>query len=273
MIVSVLARLSRHPMKQAFVILVSFFLLSDVSAQSMPTVNGRRLSAELLNQTLTANIAQGQADTPELRQVILEEMINREILAQEAQRKKLDQTKEATLRLEQLRQSLLIDLALTDYFEKNPISEAALKAEYQRQIELLGSTGPLQQYRLRLAVFETEAKAREAIRRVRDGASLEEIATKESTDKSRTNGGLLEWLLPNQLLPAVSNVIVNLSKGAVTAAPIQTPSGWNVVRVEEIRPFKVPSYEESVEQLRASLIQQRRLAYINELRKSAKITR
>lgn len=239
----------------------------------MPTVNGKRLSADLLNQTVAANVAQGQPDTPELRQVILEEMINREILAQDAQRKKLDQTKEAALRLEQLRQSLLIDLALTDYFEKNPISESALKAEYQRQIEMLGSTGSLQQYRLRLAVFDTEIKARDAIRRVRDGASLEEIAKKESIDQSKANGGLLEWLLPNQLLPGVSNVIVNLSKGGVTAAPIQTPSGWNVLRVEDTRPFKVPNYEESVEQLRASLIQQRRLAYINELRKSAKIVR
>ena len=258
---------------RAAVSIVCAVFVSIASAQTMPTVNGKRLSADLLNQTVAANVAQGQPDTPELRQVILEEMINREILAQDAQRKKLDQTKEAALRLEQLRQSLLIDLALTDYFEKNPISESALEAEYQRQIEMLGSTGSLQQYRLRLAVFDTEIKARDAIRRVRDGASLEEIAKKESIDQSKANGGLLEWLLPNQLLPGVSNVIVNLSKGGVTAAPIQTPSGWNVLRVEDTRPFKVPNYEESVEQLRASLIQQRRLAYINELRKSAKIIR
>lgn len=266
-------KLSLSKLTTGFVAFTLALMTSAAMAQTMPTVNGKRLSADLLNQTIAANVAQGQTDSPELRQIILEEMINREVLAQDAQRKKLDQSKEATLRLEQLRQSLLVDLALADYFEKNPITEAALKAEYKRQTEAMGSMGPLLQYQLRLAVFETEAKARDAIKRIRDGKSFEEIARKESSDASRSNGGLLDWLLPNQLLPAVSNVIVNLSKGGVTAAPIQTNNGWNVVRVEDTRPFKLPKYEESVEQLRASLIQQRRVAYINDLRKAAKITR
>lgn len=260
-------------MKSTIVFVTLAAFASAAFAQAMPTVNGKRLSSELLNQSVSANVAQGQADTPELRNVILEELINREVLAQDAQRKKLDQSKEAQLRIEQARQSVLVDLALADYFSKNPIDDKALRAEYQRQIEMLGTMGPLQQYQLRVGVFETEAQARDAIRRVRDGKSLEEIIRKESTDISRNNGGLLEWFLPNQILPAISNVIVNLPKGGLTAAPIQTPGGWNVVRVEDTRPFTPPKYDEVAEQLRASLIQQRRATYISELRKAAKIQR
>lgn len=253
----------------------TFTLLASGNAhsQSMPSVNGKAISAEVFNQAVSTNISQGQTDSPELRTVILEELINRELLAQDAQKKKLHQSQDGKARLEQARQAVLVDLAFVDYFAKDPITEAALKAEYQRQIELLGSLGPLQQYRLRVAMFETDKQARDALQRIRNGASFEEIVRKESIDASRANGGLLDWLLPNQILPAISNVIVNLSKGSTTAAPIQTPGGWNLVRVEDTRAFTPPRYEESLDQLRASLVQQRRAAYLTELRKAAKIER
>jgi peptidyl-prolyl cis-trans isomerase C len=133
--------------------------------------------------------------------------------------------------------------------------------------------GPLQQYQLRLLVVPTEAQARDAIRQINQGQSMEAWVKDASTDVSRNNGGLMDWLLPNQMLPGIANVVVNLSKGQVTAAPIQTPSGWNVLRVENIRPFVTPKFEESLEQLRASLLQQRRAAYLAQLRASANISR
>ena len=68
-------------------------------------------------------------------------------------------------------------------------------------------------------------------------------------------------------------MVVNLAKGKVTAAPIQTPAGWNVLRVEDVRPFVPPKFEESTNQLRASLVQQRRAAYLTQLREAAKISR
>jgi peptidyl-prolyl cis-trans isomerase C len=133
--------------------------------------------------------------------------------------------------------------------------------------------GPLQQYQLRLLVVPTEAQARDAIRQINQGQSMEAWVKDASTDVSRNNGGLMDWLLPNQMLPGIANVVVNLSKGQVTAAPIQTPSGWNVLRVENIRPFVIPKFEETLEQLRASLVQQRRAAYLAQLRASANISR
>lgn len=236
-------------------------------------VNGAVIAKALVDQTVNANVAQGQPDSPELRQFILEELINRELLAQDAVAKKLDRSDQGQLRLQQARQAVLIDMAVSDYFAKNPIKDSELKAEYARQIEMLGGVGPLTQYQLRLAVLGSETQAREMIQKVRSGASFETLAREQSTDPSKQNGGLLDWLLPTQILPTISTVIVNLGKGAVAAAPIQTPGGWAVVKVEDTRAFTPPKYEDSLEQLRASLIQQRRIGYVNELRKAAKITR
>jgi peptidyl-prolyl cis-trans isomerase C len=242
-------------------------------AANAATVNGQTISSVLLEQVVSANISQGQADSPELRQILLEELINRELVAQDAVKKGLDKTPQAVIQLQQARQAVLVDLAIADYFAKNPINDAALQAEYKRQIDALTALGPLQQYQLRLLVLPTEAQAREAIRNINQGRSMEEIVRKDSTDPTSNNGGLMDWLLPSQLLPVISNVVVNLSKGQVTAAPILTQGGWNVIRVENTRPFVPPKMEESTEQLRASLVQQRRSAYLTQLREAAKISR
>jgi peptidyl-prolyl cis-trans isomerase C len=237
------------------------------------TVNGQAISSALLEQVVNANVSQGQVDSPELRQILLEELISRELVAQDAVKKNLDKTPQAQIQLQQARQAVLVDIAIADYFAKNPINDAALQAEYKRQIDALTALGPLQQYQLRLLVLPTEAQAREAIRNINQGRSMEEMVRKDSTDPSRSNGGLMDWMLPSQLLPVISNVVVNLAKGKVTAAPIQTQAGWNVLRVEDVRPFVPPKLEESTNQLRASLVQQRRAAYLAQLREAAKISR
>ena len=79
-------------------------------------------------------------------------------------------------------------------------------------------------------------------------------------------------VLPSQILPALANVMVNLNKGSVTVAPIQTQNGWHILKVEDKRAFKVPTYEESKDRVRMGLMQKMRNNYLAQLRKDAKIT-
>ena len=237
------------------------------------SVNGKNISQFQLDEVVRTSPSPEQANTPEGRRALLEELISRELVVQDAVKKKLDKPAQAQLQLQQARESVLIDLVVEDYFKKNPIDEAALKAEYRRQIDAFKAVGSTQQYQLRVLVLPTETQAREAMRDINKGQSMEELVRQSSTDPSRANGGLVDWLLPNQMLPMVANVVVNVSKGKLAAAPIQTPNGWNVVRVEDVRNFVPPKFEEATVQLRASLIQQRRAAYLAQLRDAANIQR
>ena len=239
----------------------------------LATVNGKNISQFQLDELVRSSLIPEQANTPEGRRALLEELISRELVAQDAVNQKLDKRAQAEFQLQQARQSVLIDLAVTEYFRKNPIDESALQAEYRRQIDALKAIGSTQQYQLRVLVLPTETAAREAIRDINQGQSMEELVRQSSIDQSRANGGLLDWLLPNQMLPMIANVVVNVSKGKLAAAPIQTPKGWNVVRVEDVRNFVPPKFEDATVQLRASLIQQRRAAYLAQLRDAANIQR
>ena len=235
-------------------------------------VNGVSIPARLMDRNVQANVAQGQSDSPALRAALRDELIARELMTQEAVRRGLDKRRDTEDALQVLRQNVLIDALLQDDLSKTPITEAELKAEYDRQVRVL-SAGDLQQYQLATIVLENEADARAVMAALRSGQSFESQARARSVDASKERGGELGWLLADQMTPAISNVVVNLATGSVAAAPIQVGPFWHVVRLLGKRPYQVPAFEQSRPQLQAALMQNRRLALLKKLQDSARITR
>jgi peptidyl-prolyl cis-trans isomerase C len=170
-----------------------------------------------------------------------------------------------------MRQNLLIELVLNDEFSKNPIIEAELKAEYERQVKALKDTGDLQQYQISTIVLSSETYARSVMASLRAGQAFDGLAKARSMDPSKDKGGELGWFLPDQIAPAISNVVVNLSPGAVSAAPIQVGPYWHVVKLAAKRPYQVPSFDESKNVLQAAVVQNRRSVLIKKLSDAAMV--
>ena len=262
--------LSRKLVISAILMTVGTFSYAQGQATgNAATVNGVGVPETLLIQNVNANLAQGQKDSPELRQVIKNELINREILAQESARLGLEKTPEAQAQFAQVRQTFLVELLLNDLIKQNPIKEADIKAEFDRQML---SMADAQQYKIALIVLPTEDTAKSVLARLRKGESFTKLASELSIDPSKKEGGNVGWVLPGQILPAISNVMVNLNKGSLAAAPIQTPTGWNIIKVEDKRAFKAPSFDEAKNEFRQMLMQKQRFEYVNKLRDAAKVT-
>ena len=234
----------------------------------MATVNGVAIPESLLEQNVRANLAQGQRDTPELRQILREELITREILSQEAAKLGLDKTAEAKTQLAQLRQTLMVELLLNDYAKKNPITDVKIKAEYDRRVEALKNE---QEYKVSLIVTQTEDEAKAILARLNKGESFAKLAEQSSIDPSKARGGEVGWVLPAQILPAISNVLVNLNKGSLAVAPIRTQAGWNIIKLEDKRSYQAPSLNEAKNDIRLALMQQQRGELVKKLRDSAKV--
>ncbi len=248
-------------------------------AQGLPsgtfaTVNGQPLSDALLEVNVRANVAQGQADSPQLRQALQNELIGREVLAQEAQKLKLEQTAEAQTQWQQMQQNFLSNLLLNHYASNNPVTQDQIAAQYQT---FLGDVKGEKQYKLSLIAVPTQERARQIIAELQKaddpGKLFSQIAAEESTDPSKDQNGALDWLLPQQMVPAVGTVVVNLGKGQITAAPLQTRLGWNVVRVDDIRDYTPPAQKDIEGQLRQTAAQQQLSNYIQSLQEKAKIIR
>ena len=79
------------------------------------------------------------------------------------------------------------------------------------------------------------------------------------------------WVLTNQIAPVVGNVVANMAVGTVTLLPIATPEGWQVVRLDGKRKYKVPSFDESKTQLMNAVFANERAEFIQKLVKAANI--
>lgn len=247
---------------------LAFHAHSTEAAKPVATVNGVKIGADVLELLVTNNVAQGGKDTPELRAALKTELVAREVLAQEAKKQKLDQEPSVKAQLSLQQNALLADTLIAKQAPKFNLSEDKLRAEYKRQADLLADA---EEYQISHVVTATEAEAKAVIKAVKDGEAFDKLAREKSTSPSGQKGGSLGWLMGNQINPALFNVIVNLSEGSVTSLPIATPEGWQVIRLDGKRKFKVPSFEDSKQQLINAVFASERAEFVQKLVKAAKI--
>jgi peptidyl-prolyl cis-trans isomerase C len=236
------------------------------------TVNGSPITQGLLNLNIRALVNQGQKDTPELRQAIKEDLINKELIAQEATKQGLANQIDFPDQITQLKQNLLLQAFVEEHFKKDPITDAKMREEYDRQRKLMGEGSNGTQYRLSQILVSNETDALDLIRRIQKGELFGKLAQEYSMDQgSKTQGGSLGWVMPGQVIPAVATAMSALPKGGVTQTPIQTQSGWVILKLDDKRAFKIPSFEETKPQIRQAIVQQYIAETIKNLRSNARI--
>lgn len=236
-------------------------------AQNLAVVNGKPVPSSRAEAMVKQMASQGQQDSPQLRAMVKEELINREILIQEANRLGLGNSPEVKNQLELARQSIVIRALVTNYLEKNPVKDADLKTEYDKFKAQAGD----KEYRARHILVEKEDEAKAIITKVKGGAKFEELAKQSKDPGSAANGGDLDWAAPASYVKPFSDAMVALQKGQVTDTPVKTQFGFHVIKLEDVRAAKIPAFEEVKPQIAESLQQQRLQAYQQELRTKAKI--
>ena len=268
----------KSPMKKIRIILIGLGLafLSQVNFAAdfefVASVNGVPISKGLLELNVKGAITQGQKDSPALRQALKEELINRELISQAAIKDGLEKNIDLPDQITQLKQTLLLQAYLENHFQKNPITDAKLREEYDKQKKLLGDNANAVQYKVSQIILPSEAGALAVIMRVQKGESFSKLAKEISIDNvSKEQGGSIGWILPQQILRPIADVMVNLNKGAISNSPIQIQDGWVIIKVEDKRSIKLPSFEEAKNQLRQALVQQYLADSIKTLRETAKI--
>ena len=237
------------------------------------TVNNTMLTKGLLDLNIKAAVAQGQKNTPELQKALKDELINRELLAQQAERMDLEKGIDLDDQYTQLRQTLLIQALVENHFKDHPITDAQLREEYDRQRKLTGDATSGYQYRVSQIIVANETDALDLISRINKGELFGKLAQQYSiADGAKGNGGQLGWLYPGQLSPELQQLVSKLSKGSIYPTPIQVQGGWAIIKLDDKRTYKLPGFEESKPQLRQAFVQQYLVETVKDLRGRARIT-
>lgn len=243
----------------------------DLPAGVAAVVNGQEISNAVVDQALKANL-RGQPETAEARNAIKRRLIDIALLSQQAHKEGLDRTPEAKSQLLQLQSDFLADLAVTDYIKKNPISDADVQSEYDREVKALGADGLIREYKISDIVVASEADALSALIRIKKGESFDKVARNVSLSPSKAQGGASGWIQANQIPQPMAQLIATLGKGEVSSKPVQIGNGWLILKIDDRRTVKPPTLAEASNPIRTGLIQIKEFEYIAKLRESAKIT-
>jgi len=233
------------------------------SAAAAPATSSKELYPKIyFDYLLKERLAQGQPDTPELRNAIKDELNTRELLVREAKKKGVDKTTDVKNQTELAAQTVLVRAYVADWVKANPIPEAALRKEYDTIKTQMGD----KEYKVRHILVEKEDEAKEVIAELQKGGKFEKLAERSKDTGSKAAGGDLDWNAAGNFVKPFSEAMVKLPKGKFTATPVQTQFGWHVIEVTDIRDAKVPSFEEVKPQLQQRMQGQYLDNYFKELR-------
>ena len=244
------------------------FGAQGVLAQNVAIVNGKAVPKTRL-EALTQQVEKsGRKVSPEMQGQLREEVIAREIFMQEAEKQGISKTADFKAQMELARQTLLIRELFANYEKKNPVTDADMKAEYDKFAVANGG----KEYKASHILVEKEADAKAIVANLKKGAKFEDIAKKESKDPgSAEKGGDLDWANPASYVPEFTEALLKLSKGQTSEEPVKSQFGYHIIRVDDIRAAQLPAFDEVKPQIAKQMQQQKLANFQDELRKKAKI--
>jgi peptidyl-prolyl cis-trans isomerase C len=251
-----------------FVLAAAIAALSAAAgAQNIAVVNGKPVPKSRADLLLSQVSKGGQAVTPEVEAQVKDEVVLREIFMQAAEKAGIPQTADYKAQMELARQSLMIRALFADYAKKNPVTEDAAKAEYEK----FKAAGSGTEYHARHILVENEDQAKALIVKIKAGAKFEDLAKAESKDPgSADKGGDLDWANGNSYVPEFTAALAQLKKGEMTETPVKSQFGYHIIKLEDTRQATFPAFDDVKAQIMQRMEQQKVAEYQGKLKEAAK---
>jgi peptidyl-prolyl cis-trans isomerase C len=251
------------PLLLAFTIAHGPALAATGDDKVLATINGTSLTA--------GDIERYRERRPEqegTQAELLQELINIELLVQDAERSKLDAGEEFKLEMEMTRRAMLAQFAVRNQVDGHPVTEEQMRKVYDEQV---GQSAGKTEYHARHILLANEADAKKVIADLDAGGDFVALAKERSTGPSGPQGGDLGFFEPGQMVPEFSQAAIALEPGTYTKTPVKTQFGWHVILLEETRKIEGPSFEQVKPQIENMLQSMQVREYLEGLRSKAEI--
>ena len=263
-------------LKRAAMILVTGLMISTALAGSrvvaqeekvVATVNGVAIKTGDIEMAAEDLLAQLQSVPPEQRfRFLIEYLVERQLLAQAADKAKIASTDEYKRRLDYYSTKALRDSYFKTKIEPT-ISDEEAKKRYEEEIAKIT---PEEEVRARHILVKTEKEAKDVAAELKKGGNFEEIAKAKSIGPSAPRGGDLGYFTKDKMVPEFSEVAFKLNKDQISA-PVKTNFGWHIIKVEDRRMQQLQEFDAIKSRIRNVLLRQKVTEIAETLRKNAKI--
>ena len=255
----------------AAVALSATFMSATASAEDkvLAVVNGTPITQSMFEHYKRMRLGQraGHPLTEDQKRKLLDELINRELIYQDALRAGMDKDPEVQQELEELKHNLYTSMRIRRLLQENPVTEQAMREMYKAQVQ----EGAGKEYKARHILVKTEAEAKEIIKELRKGADFAQLAKEKSIGPSGKQGGDLGWFSGSQMVKPFADAVAEMKPGEYSRVPVKTQFGWHVIKLEDTRDVQPPSFEQVKGQIE-TIVQDKTIQdYIQSLKSKAKV--
>ena len=256
-------------MKRIVMLAAACAIALPAFAQNVATVNGKAIPQKSLDQFVKLLVTQGATDSPQLREQVKQEMINRQIFVQAAESNGIAKQADVQTEIELARQGILVRALMADYLAKHPVSDAKVTAEYEKiKKEQAGKM----EYKVRHILVEDEKTANDLLTQLKGNkGKFDDLAKKNSRIPAAPKGWRPGLGSPTNYVQPFAQAVTQLKKGQLVDKPVQTQFGWHIIQVDDTRPVQFPPLDQVRPQIEEMLRQQTLADYQKDLREKAKI--
>jgi len=246
---------------------------SDVETKNdgktLAEVNGTKITVKDFNaevENLPPYI-RPMAQTPEGKKELLESMVVRELVLEQAKKDGIDKSKEVVTRLEDLKKRVVVEAFVRKKIEQDiKISDDEMKKFYDQNKDKFKSG---EQVKASHILVKSESSAQDILSQLKKGASFEELARKNSADASAAKGGDLGWFSKGTMVPEFDKVAFGLKDGELSNV-VKTPYGFHIIKVTGKRAAGVRSFDEVKDQIKAAMMPAKQQEVLQQLKESLK---
>ena len=262
-------------MKLLLPLLFSVFLFScnnsdnALKVPDSPTValvGDTKISNDLLKAFLIAN---GIKDVNnEVMQKGLEKLINEVAMANIAEKKKLPLSTEQINTLIYLNYKVKAAVAQADYLKQNPITEAEMRAEYDKTNKMVGG----KQYHVHHLLYKDEVQAIKQLEKIKtvEDYKIAEITFMQENPNMKGVGDL-GWVTLGQLPASFAETLPKLSPNSIANDVLNSKYGAHIVYLEAVKDIQPPSFENVKDGIKKSLEAKKITRFIQLARAKARI--
>ncbi len=208
----------------------------------------------------------GEVSADMRRGLVLRYLIDTRLMALAGERAGLDKERAFQRRAQYNRNQAMRDT----YFEKNVrggIADQQLREIFAREVKKFKS---VEEVRARHILVKKEEDALDMVERLNRGEEFATLAREKSQGPSGRNGGDLGFFTKGQMDLNFEEVAFALPRGEISA-PVKSSFGWHIIKVEDKRMTKAPTFDELKGRIRGELVQVKSRQLTSDLRKGAKI--
>ena len=251
-------------------------LTSSVRADDKPDPVVAKIGSNLIHLSDVTNTANSLP--PQARQMppeqllprVLDQMVDTQVLAQEARKQGVDQDGAIQRTLREVQERALVSAFLEK--EVGPkIADAAVKARFDQEV---GAQPPAQEVHARHILVDDEAIAKKIIAELKKGGDFAALSKQYSKDAAAVEqGGDLGYFKTTDMVPEFSAAAFALKDKEVSASPVHTQFGWHVIQTLDHRTAAPPTFDQARDQLRQKMINEEVRKVLDQARADVTVER